>query len=950
MNTGLPWLVRRFRPALLGLRAQLALLLVLVLAAAIIGMGWYSGRQGAKQAFDDELRRAHNHISHVVTAGRQALLLSDIAALDEHLLRLAANPHVLEIEVSEHTGRTLAHVVNTDARGPRPVFTASRLIPPKDERDWITMQPGEAVLWQPIHSAGVIGWVRLRYDLSEVTQRRAEIVRDTLYTMAIAALLGVALLLGFLHRPLRALNRAREFALTLDARRGEQLGLESAPLEIEQLQHALNQASASLHRQHRQLADSTQALRDSEQRLADMVQQAPDAIVMLDLEGRLISVNHATEDLAGRSADELVGRHFTEIGLLSDNAAAAAMAEFRHIVAGEARPRLELPIRRQNGRYAIAEVQPQIIRRDGRAAEIQMILRDITERKQNEEMIARFGRVLDASSNEIYIFDADTLRFVQVNVGAQKNLGYDMDDLRVMTPLDLKPEYTREQFEAVLKPLRDGGTDTLHFETVHRRRDGSTYPVEIRLQLSRAEHPPVFVAIVQDIAQRRRTEARLQYLANYDTLTGLPNRAQLAVQLERILTEADRHQRLAAVMFLDLDNFKVVNDSLGHEAGDTLLKAVADCLRESVRPGDTVARLGGDEFVVTLANVGHLDDIARVADKILESLGRPLTIAGRELVVTSSIGISVYPLDHKNSEGLIKNADIAMYHAKERGRNNYQFFTAELDTRVKRRMALESSLRGALARGELALAFQPQVELVSGRVIGVEALARWQHPEWGAVSPAEFIPVAEETGLILSLGEWVLRESCRKAMAWRGAGHPLKVSVNLSTRQFEDARLLETVAGALADSGLPPAYLELEITESLLMKDLDGSANLLTKLAGLGITLSLDDFGTGYSSLVYLKRLPIDVLKIDRAFVGDLDLNPDDAVIARTIILLAKSLGMRVTAEGVETADQLEFLHRHGCDTVQGFYFGKPMAEADLLEWLTRTASPSPTAGQLRLG
>jgi EAL domain-containing protein (putative c-di-GMP-specific phosphodiesterase class I) len=288
-----------------------------------------------------------------------------------------------------------------------------------------------------------------------------------------------------------------------------------------------------------------------------------------------------------------------------------------------------------------------------------------------------------------------------------------------------------------------------------------------------------------------------------------------------------------------------------------------------------------------------------------------------------------------------------MYHAKDRGRNNFQFFTAELDTRARRRISLQDSLRQALARGELSLAYQPQMELAGGRVVGVEALMRWQHPQWGAVSPAEFIPVAEETGLILPLGEWALREACRHARAWAAHGYPLKVSVNLSTRQFLDPRLGETVRQAL--DGLPADRLDLEITESLFMENFDDSAATLTELSELGVTLSLDDFGTGYSSLAYLRRLPIDTLKIDRVFVNELDRNPDDAAIARTIIVLAKSLGMQVTAEGVETASQLEFLKRHGCDTVQGYYLGMPMSEPELRAWLANRALAA-ASGIRRLG
>ncbi len=557
------------------------------------------------------------------------------------------------------------------------------------------------------------------------------------------------------------------------------------------------------------------------------------------------------------------------------------------------------------------------------------------ERRQAEAISTRLGRILDASSNEIYVFDADTLRFIQVNQGAQRNLGYTMEDLKTLTPLDLKPEFTRQSFEALLTPLRRGEQGLVAFVTTHRRKDGSTYPVEVHLHLSQSEHPPVFVAVIQDITERKRTEERLSYLAYYDALTSLPNRQLLNERLSWAMTEADARDRLVAVMFLDLDRFKTINDTLGHDVGDALLKSVAERLKACVRPGDTISRLGGDEFTIVLANVAHVDDVARVAQKILDQFIAPFRIAGRDLFASPSIGITLYPFDDNNTESLLKNADTAMYHAKSLGRNNFQFYTAELNARAARQLELETGMRHALEREEFVLHYQPLVNMQKGLIVGMEALLRWQHPEYGLIPPMEFIPLAEETGLIVPIGEWVLRTACAQIKVWHATGFPaLHVAVNLSSKQLQKKNFAEVVKQALRETGLEPRYLDLELTESLLMQDMEAAEAILKELKDLGALISLDDFGTGYSSLSYLKRFPIDFLKIDRSFVKDIAHDRYGAGIVRAIIVMAHTLGIKVIAEGVETSEQFGYLRDQGCDISQGYFCSKPLAVETFTELL----------------
>jgi diguanylate cyclase (GGDEF)-like protein/PAS domain S-box-containing protein len=530
------------------------------------------------------------------------------------------------------------------------------------------------------------------------------------------------------------------------------------------------------------------------------------------------------------------------------------------------------------------------------------------------------------------MFNADSLRFDQVNQGALRNLGYTLEEMQALTPLDLKPEIGAAQFEALLEPLRSGSQEVVTLDTRHRRKDGSLYPVEVRLQLSRTEHPPVFVAIVQDISARKDAESRLDRLAHYDSLTGLPNRSLFGDRLRQAILEADRREHLVALLFMDLDRFKLINDNLGHKVGDRLLIQVAERLGTCVRRSDTLARIGGDEFTLVLTDIVHVDHVAHVAQKILDAFTQPFQVDDNELFVTISIGITICPFDDKNMEALLQNADIAMYKAKEQGRNGFQFYTADMNTRTHKRLDLETALRRALERNELVLHYQPQVDLQSGKIFAMESLLRWQRPEQGLVSPADFIPLAEETGLIVPIGEWVLRTACAQNKAWQDAGlAPLRVAVNLSARQFQQKNLIQTISAALRDSGLQPHYLDIEITESMVMQNAAAAVKTLNELDAMGVVLSIDDFGTGYSSLSYLKRFPIDCLKIDKSFVNDVTTNPDDAAIASAIITMARSLGMKVVAEGVETEGQLRFLRARGCDAVQGYYFSRPVpAEAFL--------------------
>ncbi|MGD8378845.1 MAG: EAL domain-containing protein [Gammaproteobacteria bacterium] len=447
---------------------------------------------------------------------------------------------------------------------------------------------------------------------------------------------------------------------------------------------------------------------------------------------------------------------------------------------------------------------------------------------------------------------------------------------------------------------------------------------------------------IYDITERKQAEEQVHRLAHYDSLTDLPNRMLLRDRMSQGLSHVRRNGTKLAVLFLDLDRFKTVNDSLGHDIGDELLRTVARRLASVLRTHDTVSRQGGDEFVIVVLDVQSRQDVARVAAKLLEVVAQPYDINGEELHITPSVGISLYPDDGTEIETLIRNADAAMYQAKENGRFNFQFFTQDMSTVAMERLSLENSLRQALDRDEFVLRYQPQVSLSTGEIIGVEALIRWNHPKRGMVPPGDFIPLAEQTGLIVPIGEWVLATACRDNQAWRMAGLPaLPVSVNLSAIQFRRRNLHRVIAGILAETGLPPELLELEVTESVVMHESHDAQLAVSRLNELGIRLAIDDFGTGYSSLGYIKRFRIDRLKIDQSFVRDAPRDPEDAAICRAIIMLAHSLRLQVIAEGVETEEQVAFLRDHQCDAIQGFCFSRPLPADDYRDLL---------AGGRRLG
>jgi diguanylate cyclase (GGDEF)-like protein/PAS domain S-box-containing protein len=576
------------------------------------------------------------------------------------------------------------------------------------------------------------------------------------------------------------------------------------------------------------------------------------------------------------------------------------------------------------------------------------IVRDITERRRAEEALreseARKCAILGSALDAIMDLDDDG-RVTELNPAAERMFGSTGELLSGKYLADLVfPAAERESHRQELAFYFATGQGPLlnnRIETVATRADGSTFPVELAITHIDLRGRMGFTAFLRDLTERKQAEQELTRLAFHDTLTGLPNRALFADRLHQAVMRSERHQEPVAVMFLDLDNFKVVNDSIGHEAGDSLLVAVAERLRSCLRTEDTVARFGGDELALLVEGLGERQEIVAVAERIARALRSPISLAGHELFVTASIGIALATPGQDDADSLLRKADLAMYRSKASGKAQYTVFDQSMNTAALERLQLGSDLHLAIERNELQLLYQPIVNLSSREIGELEALVRWAHPTLGTVSPAQFIPIAEENGLIIPIGRWVLGEACRQLREWQVQQPSLArlvMSVNLSAKQLNDPDLVTEITRVLRETGLDPHCLKLELTETTVMTDVASTSRTLRELKSLGLALAIDDFGTGYSSLSYLKRLPLDTLKVDRSFVDGLGTDPQDTAIVRTVIALAKSLHLEVTGEGVETVEQSDHLLELGCDRGQGYLFARPLSAAAIGDLLAPTA------------
>ena len=588
-------------------------------------------------------------------------------------------------------------------------------------------------------------------------------------------------------------------------------------------------------------------------------------------------------------------------------------------------------------KLAQAGAQDYLVKSDLNSGILHRSIHYAIERKRVEEKLRLAATVFDSTLEGILITDAKT-KVISVNQALCSITGYCAEEFIGNTPNIIKSERHNHAFFRQLWDILNK-TGQWRGEIWNRRKNGEVFPTWVNISAvphGTTDNTSHYVAVFTEITELKLSEERLNYLAHHDPLTGLPNRLLFHDRLEQAVLLAQRSRRMIAVMFLDLDRFKAINDTLGHLIGDELLVAVAERLKHCARETDTIARLGGDEFAVIITQIVQEEDIEQIAQKIIQTLSSVYSVGGYEVFVTASIGINLYPGIDNDREKLLENADVAMYHAKQFGRNNYKFYSTDMNAVALERLMLETNLRRALERDEFRLYYQPQIDMQSGSVNGVEALIRWQHPDLGLISPLEFIPLLEETGLILPVGEWVIRTACKQIRDWLDAGFPqLTMAVNLSARQFRQPNLVEMIEQQLHEFYIPPALLELELTETVMMDNIEETTAILQKLKRLGLKIAVDDFGTGVSSLGYLKHFPVDTLKISHDFVLNLPTDSADASIASAVISLARNMQLSSVAEGVENQGQMDFLRSQDCERIQGFLFSRPIPPDQMTTLLT---------------
>ncbi len=673
------------------------------------------------------------------------------------------------------------------------------------------------------------------------------------------------------------------------------------------------------------------ALRDSEAKFATIFRNCPESIsITTERDGVYLDVNEAFERVTGYSRAEVLGRSALDLGMWADNLERRALLE--RLTRQSRVEGFLAHIRRRDGEVRVSQLSAERVEVGGRPCLV-VICRDVTQQKRLEDELRLAARVFESTDEGIVVTDPAE-RIIAVNPAFEQMSGYRGDELRgqrisVLAGKRHDPRFFAQLWEKVHATGRWQG------EMWARSRDGEEAACLMTMSAVRDDEGVVInhVGVMRDISHIKRSQEQLEYLANYDALTGLGNRNLFMSQLKVGLDRAARHHRRLALIFIDLDNFKTINDTLGHDTGDQLLAEVARRLKASVRQEDVVCRLGGDEFTVYVEDFADPEALVSTAQRLVQSISEPYQLGQHRLEITASVGISIYPNDGTTITELIKNADTAMYKVKEHGRNGFQFFREDMNARAFERMVFVSGLRRALERGEFRLVYQPLVALEAGTPRGAECLLRWKHPDLGEVSPGSFVPVAEETGLILPIGEWVFTRLAEEIQLLDDALGG-RVAVNLSARQLREAKLIECLLQALQTAGVDPRRLGVDVPEAALLDESERTGEALRRLKASGMAVTIDDFGTGYSSLSHLKRFPIDCVKIDRSLVRDIGTDPDDAAIVAAIITMSRSLGLDVVAEAVETREQVDFLRSHGCIAAQGYLFSRPLTAEGLAQWL----------------
>jgi len=895
-------------------------LLVIVVTAALT---YHAVQQESANIRHELQQQALAQANNLAASVAAYIVTSDYTSIESILISAAKFESITSIQVIDASNTVLGDVIKTLQGEVVSRYKASTLIPPKTEKQVLTVKADSLLVWQPVVLGDTVGWIRIDYSFDRVAMAQKHIWHDNIYNGFLLVALSLILLLLILRKPLKSIENYTEFAETLEDYNGAIVAVDSSSRELDKLGTALNKASLNLQAQHVALNEALVRFED----VAAIAEYSPDIIFSIDKNGEVQYLNtHARKVLNELGIDE-----HEAIKLFPDNFPDLLQGVFHY---NNAINRVESAI---NGRSFAWKFFPFTEQSVLHCHAVEITDHKLTQKAlRNSE--TRYHTLFDCATDAVLLIS--NKRFIDFNPHATTLFACTEDDLRhantnIFLPTSQQHggHNSESTLSAYIQAAEKGSPQ--FFEWQFKRMDGTLFDAEVSLNVTSIDDEIIILAIIRDITQRKQVEARLVRQANFDTLTGLPNRILSMDRLAEAIKRAHRNNTSVAVLFIDVDHFKTVNDSLGHSVGDEMIVEIARRLKTCVREGDTIARFGGDEFMIVLNDLVNNISAEPVLEKILSSMNAPFFLAGQEFFLSASIGISGYPEDGDDALVLLRNADAAMYKAKDAGRNTFQFYAPEFNAQAKKRVQMEVHLRKALERNELFLTYQPQIDIQSGEIVGAEALIRWQSPELGLVQPDQFIKLAEDTGLIIPIGEWVTRTACQTARAWQSnLGLKLRISVNVSQRQFASTELITQVSKILRETGLSPELLELEITESLLMDHSDKTLDIIHAFKQLGLSLALDDFGTGYSSLSYLKRFPFDVLKIDRAFINDITHGIDQAGLCIAILAIASTFHMSVVAEGVEDEEQLAFLHSSGADIAQGFFFSKPLPDKEFRDYV----------------
>ena len=910
------------REYLQRLIVRLAVSFTLLIVIATTALTYYAARKDSENSITELKSQAIIVADNLAAAIAAYVVTRDYASIEAILIRAAKFESIINIQATDAKGKVLGDIIKTENGNVEAIFSTDSLTLPESDIYKLLSNKEGIIVWQPIKLGDTVGWLRINYALDRIGAAQQRIWYDNIQNGVFLVLLSLIMLVVILRKPINLMEKYTDFAESLDDYSGKVIPLDCSSRELNKLGAALNNASTNLHTQNTALND---VLKQFEQ-VAAIAEYSPDIILSTNEKGEIQYINNRARTILS----ELGFNDETARNLLPDNFNTLQQNSFQQNLAIN---HIESTISGRSFDWKFSPVIEQSV--------LHCHAVEITAQKRTQKALrdseTRYKTLFDSATDAILLISDD--RFIDFNPHAATLFGCSEGDFHRSHVTDFLPDNQpggRNSISNLVRHTQLAESDIPQsFEWQFRRKDGTIFDSEVSLNVTQLDEESVILAIVRDITQRKLAEAKLIQQANFDNLTGLPNRILAMDRLNESIKRARRNNTFVSILFIDVDHFKSVNDTLGHSVGDELIIEVARRLKACVREGDTAARFGGDEFIIILNDMQAIFKAEKVAEKILATMSAPFYLAEQEFFLGASIGVSGYPADGEEAQVLLRNADAAMYKAKEAGRNTFQFYAPEFNKQAKERVQMESFLRKALERDELFLTYQPQIDIHSGEIIGAEALIRWQSEELGLVRPDQFIKLAEDTGLIIPIGEWVIKTACQAAKAWQEEmGLRLRISVNVSQRQFASTDLITQVSKILRETPLAPELLELEITESLLMDNSDKTLDMIHAFKQLGLTLALDDFGTGYSSLSYLKRFPFDVLKIDRAFVNDITHSNDEAGLCVAILAIASTFHMSVVAEGVEDEVQLAFLHSSGADIAQGFYFSKPLPDGEFREYV----------------